>query len=258
MSEGDTIHRLAARLQESLAGRRIDAARAPSPRSPLHRGATRLTRLEGLRVEAASARGKHLLLEFESRLWLRSHLRMSGAWHLYRDGERWRRPERRAWLVLAADGVEAVQFDGPELELGRGAPGSNPRLARLGPDVLAPGFEAESAVASMRRAGAHIELGEALLDQSLIAGVGNVYKSEALHRAGLDPWRRLGDLSDDELSTAVESATALMTEGLRTGRRAKGVYKAAGRPCPRCGSAIRSRGQGDDNRTTYWCAACQR
>jgi endonuclease VIII len=254
MSEGDTIHRLAARLQESLAGRQIDAARAPSPRSPLHRDATRL---EGLTAEKVSARGKHLLLELDSGLWLRSHLRMNGAWHLYRRGERWRGPERRAWLVLAAGGVEAVQFDGPELELGRGAPGSNPRLARLGPDVLAPGFEVESAVASMRRAGNRIQLGEALLDQSLIAGVGNVYKSEALHRAGLDPWRRLGDLSDEELFRAVETTTALMTEGLETGRRPKSVYRATGRPCPRCGSAIRSRGQGDDNRTTYWCAACQ-
>lgn len=258
MSEGDTIHRLAGLLQESLAGRRIDAARAPSPRSPLHRGGKGLVRLEGLRVEGASARGKHLLLEFDGGLWLRSHLRMSGAWHLYRDGEQWRRPERRAWLVLSVDGVEAVQFDGPELELGRGAPGSNARLARLGPDVLDPGFEVKGAVVSLRRAGNRIELGEALLDQSLIAGVGNVYKSEALHRAGLDPWRRLGDLSDEELSRAVEVTAALMTEGLETGRRPRSVYKAAGRPCPRCGSAIRSRGQGDDNRTTYWCPACQR
>lgn len=258
MAEGDTIHRLAGRLQESLAGRRIDSAHAPCPRSPLHGGANRLKRLEGLRVEQVSARGKHLLLEFGGGLWLRSHLRMNGAWHLYRHGEPWRRPQRRAWLVLGADGVEAVQFDGPELELGRGRPGSSPRLARLGPDVLAPGFEAEEAVASLRRGGDRTELGEALLDQSLIAGIGNVYKSESLHRARLDPWRRLGDLSDEELSKAVEATTALMAAGLETGQRPRNVYRAAGRPCPRCGSAIRSRGQGDDNRTTYWCPACQR
>jgi endonuclease-8 len=257
VAEGDTIHRLARRLGAALAGERIVAARAPSPRSPLHRGAERL---QGLRLESAEARGKHLLLGFEDGLVLRSHLRMGGAWHLYRRGEPWRRAERRAWLVLTADGVEAVQFDGPELELLRRSQlASHPRLGRLGPDLLAPEFTVAAGVAALRRGDERRRLGDALLDQSLIAGIGNIYKSEGCHRAGIDPWRQVGGLGDEELAAVVAATAELMREGAAAGRLPKRVYRAAGRPCPRCrDTLIRSRGQGDDNRTTYWCPVCQR
>jgi len=255
LAEGDTIHRLARRIGEAMAGEQIVEARAPAPRSPLHRGADRL---EGMTLAGAEARGKHLLLSFDEELCLRSHLRMNGSWHVYRRGERWRHPTRRAWLVLATDSVEAVQFDGPELDL---LPcrrlGRHPRLVRLGPDILAGDFTVDRGVGSLRRAEPSRELGDAILDQSLIAGVGNIFKSEGLHAAELDPWRSLGDLSDEELARAVAETASLMRAAVETGRQPKSIYKAAGRPCPRCGAQIRSRGQGDDNRTTYWCPGCQ-
>jgi endonuclease-8 len=183
---------------------------------------------------------------------------MNGTWHLYSRGERWRKPAHRAWLVLGSDAVAAVQFDGPELDLLRCARlRLHPRLARLGPDLLAPDFTVEQGVAALRGADQTRELGEALLDQSLIAGAGNIFKSEGLHGAGLDPWRRLSDLDDEELARAVAKTGSLMAGAVTSGRQPKEVYRRVGRPCPRCGGLIRSRGQGDDNRTTYWCPGCQ-
>jgi endonuclease-8 len=255
VAEGDTIHRLARRFDDLMVGEEILEARAPSRRSPLHLGAGQL---EGMRLSSARARGKHLLLSFDGELCLRSHLRMNGAWHLQPRGERWRKSPHRAWLVLATEKIEAVQFDGPELDL---LPcrrlARHPRLVRLGPDLLAPGFTPEEGAASLRRADPGRELGDAILDQSLIAGVGNIFKSEGLHAAGLDPWRTLADLSHAELTAAVAETTRLMSAAVTSGRHPRAVYKATGRPCPRCGTAIRSGGQGDDNRTTYWCPGCQ-
>lgn len=262
MAEGDTIHRLARRLEAALGGQEIASARAPSPRSPLHRSAAQLA---GRELVSARARGKHLLLEFGGGLWLRSHLKMNGAWHLYGSGEKWRKSERSAWLVLAGEprdaggGIQAVQFGGPELELvPRSRIGIHPRLSRLGPDLLAPGFTASAGVAGLRRTDPSRGIGDAILDQSLVAGVGNIFKSEGLWRAKIDPWRKLSDLSDEELLAAVEATRALMAAAVESGRQPKRIYNAAGRPCPRCRTPIRSRGQGDDNRTTYWCPACQR
>jgi endonuclease-8 len=256
VAEGDTIHRLARRFEAAVAGKEIVSATAPNPRSPLHRGAERLADRELL---SARARGKHLLLEFDGELWLRSHLKMNGAWHLYAPGERWRKSERSAWLVLGAeDGIQAAQFGGPELELlPRSRIGIHPRLARLGPDILGPGFTAAQGAASLRRTDPSREIGDAVLDQSLIAGIGNIFKSEGLWRAKTDPHRRVADLTDEELTAVVEETRILMAAAVESGRQPKRVYKAVGRPCPRCRTIIRSGGQGDDNRTTYWCPGCQ-
>lgn len=251
MAEGDTILRLARRLEAALAGEPV-AASAPHPRGR----AAGVPRLEGLCLERAQARGKHLILRFGP-LALHSHLGMSGGWHLYRPGEPWRRPRASAWAVLAAAGTEAVQFGGPTLRvLPVERLRRDPALARLGPDILAPDFDPEQVLAAVR-ADPSRALGDALLDQGLVAGIGNIFKSEACFAAGLDPWRRVGELGDAELRAVLLGARELMLAAVRSGRRPNRVYRRRG-PCPRCGGPIRSRGQGDANRVTWWCPRCQR
>ncbi len=252
MAEGDTILRAAHRLEAALAGRRV-AVSTPNPRGR----AARVDRLDGSTFEGASAIGKNLLLDF-GELTLHSHLGMSGSWHTYRHGERWRKPRRSAWLVLAAEQAEAVQFGGPTMRLLRSeAVSRDPQLVRLGPDILAPGFTAAAGAESLRGADQTRGLGDALLDQGRIAGIGNIFKSEGCWAAHIDPWRALGEVGDDELEEVVGATAALMSAAVAQGRRPKRVYRRAGAPCRRCGRPIRSRGQGDANRTTYWCAHCQ-
>ncbi|HEU5142792.1 MAG TPA: zinc finger domain-containing protein, partial [Solirubrobacterales bacterium] len=125
-----------------------------------------------------------------------------------------------------------------------------------GPDVLAEDFDLTETVRSLRSSPDR-QLGDALLDQSLVAGIGNIFKSEACFAARLDPWRAVGDLDDDELARVVTAARDLMQAAVAEGRHARAVYRRAGRPCPACGGPISSRGQGDANRTTYWCPRCQ-
>lgn len=251
MAEGDTILRVARRLDVALAGRTLAVA-VPNPRGR----AAGVERLDGRRLDRAEARGKHLLLHCDD-LVLHSHLGMSGAWHLYRRGERWRKPRAAAWAVLAADAAAAVQFGGPTLRLLRADRLSlDPQLARLGPDLLAPEFDPNAVVARLRADPAR-GLGEALLDQTAVAGIGNIFKSEACFAAGLDPWRRVGELSDQELRMVLDAARELMLAAVDSGRQPHAIYRRRG-PCPRCGGPVRSRGQGDANRTTYWCPRCQR
>jgi len=255
MAEGDSIRRLALRLGDALAGSAV-TARSPGPRRP---EGLAPERLDGREMLAAESRGKHLLLRFEGELIVHSHLGMRGSWHLYGRGERWRRPAHRAWLALANGEVEAVNFDGSSIRI---VPGSqlsrDPRLARLGPDILDHEIPSERIAASMRALGRETALGEAVLDQTAVAGIGNIFKSEGCFAAELDPWRPLGDLADEELERVVERTRTLMTEAVRTGRQPQRVYRRPGRPCPRCGGRIRSRPQGDDARVTYWCPGCQR
>jgi len=251
MAEGDTILRLARRLDAALAGQSI-AASAPSPRGR----AAGVERLDGRRLDGAEARGKHLLLHF-GELALHSHLGMSGGWHLYRRSGPWRRPRASAWAVLAGSEQEAVQFGGPTLRV---LPSErlrrDPQLARLGPDLLAADFEAEPVVAAMRAQSGR-GVGDALLDQTLVAGIGNIFKSEACFAARVDPWRPLADLSDEELAGVLAAARHEMLDAVASGRHHPAVYRRRG-PCPVCGGPISSRGQGDANRTTYWCPNCQR
>jgi endonuclease-8 len=252
MAEGDTILRAARKLDRALAGKTV-RVRAPNPRGR----ATGVERLDGMIAREVRALGKNLVLDFGD-LVLHSHLGMNGSWHVYGRGERWRKPERSAWAVLATeDGVEAVQFGGPTLRvLGTSALRRDPVLARLGPDVLAPDFDPAAAI-RLLRASPTRELGDVLLDQGNVAGIGNIFKNEACFAARLDPWRPLGDLTDGELERILRAARELMLAAVETGRHPHNVYRRANWPCLRCGTPIRSRGQGDDNRTTYWCPRCQ-
>jgi endonuclease VIII len=259
MAEGDTVHRAARRLEAALGGRRLDEAAVPNPRSPLRAQTARLAELSGARLEAAEARGKHLLLRFEPGLVLHSHLGMHGWWQVRDEGDRWGRPRRAAWVVLSTAVAEGAQFGGSRLALRtEGELRSDPRLASLGPDPLDPEFRPVAGVAAFRRNPQERALGEALLDQRVAAGVGNVYKSEACFAAALDPWRPVSDLTDEELERLFVVVQGLMLVGLEHGQRAQRVYRRAGQPCPRCRAPLHSRGQGDANRRTYWCPSCQR
>lgn len=258
MAEGDTIHRHARRLRESLAGP-ITGAEAPAPDSPLRRQTGRLDRLLGSRLVAADPHGKHLLLRFDSDLVIHSHLGMGGAWRIFEPGERWRRPRRGAWVVLETRRAVTVQFGGTTLAIRTpGEVRADARLRSLGADVLGEDLSIDAAVAALRRAGPSTQLGEALLDQGRISGIGNIFKSEGCFAAGVDPWRAIGEIGDEPLAAIVAATRELMAEAVATGRQPRRIYRRAGRPCPRCGTSIRSRGQGDANRTTYWCPGCQR
>jgi endonuclease-8 len=258
VAEGDTIHRAARRLREALGGEQIRDVAVPNPQSPLRRKGDRVERLRGTAMTEAEARGKHLLLHFECDLVMHSHLGMRGSWRMVPAGDRIAR-DRRAWVVLTAADVEAVELDGSRLALRTEREiRSDPRLRSLGPDVLAPAFDVETGLAALRRTGQSRQVGEALLDQRVLSGIGNIYKCEGCWSARVDPWRVMLDLDDDVLRRLVIETAALMRYGLETGRMPHSIYRRAGQPCPRCGNRIRSRGQGDANRTTYWCETCQR
>jgi endonuclease-8 len=252
MAEGDSILRLARRLDGALSGSAV-AVRAPGARRPDGRAPSEL---DGRVLERAESRGKHLLLHFEGGLVVHSHLGMKGAWHLYGPEERWRKPVRAAWLVLADGEVEAVNFNGTTMRIAREAElARDPRLRRLGPDLLAEDYDVDEGASRLRASGA--QLGEALLDQAVVAGIGNIFKSEGCFAARLDPWSGIVGLSDEQLRDVLERTRELMLAAATSGRQPKRVYRRAGRPCPRCGTPIRSRAQGDSARITYWCPACQ-
>jgi endonuclease-8 len=244
MPEGDSLHRAARKLQ-ALVGERV-AVETPHPRAAAERVAERL---DGRRLLGVEAVGKNLLLRFEGGLVLRSHLRMSGRWQVRARGEAVR---GTPWLVLAGRARKAVLWNGPVLELtARGT-------RRLGPDILADPPDLAAMVGNLRREHQARELGDALLDQRLVAGIGNLWKAESLWRARVSPWLPLGDATDDELERVLRQAARLMRGSVEGRREERAVYRKAGRPCPRCRESIRSRGQGDDNRTAYWCPGCQR
>jgi len=243
MPEGDALHRAARGLQV-LVGERLEVE-TPHPRARVTRVAQRLDGRKLLGVEAV---GKNLLLRFEDGLVLRSHLRMSGRWQvLPRNGTRRGTP----WLVLRGAESEAVLWNGPVLEL------DESRIRSLGPDILADPPDLDAMVAKLRGADSRTAIGEALLDQRLVAGIGNLWRAEALWRARISPWRPLAELEDEEVRTALSEAARLMRGSLDSGLKVRAVYRKAGRPCPRCGVPIRSQGQGDQNRIAYWCPQCQ-
>jgi endonuclease VIII len=260
MPEGDTIHHAALRIRAVLAGRVPDSIATPHPRFGRDHWPDRLA---GRHVEAVDARGKHLLLRFEGGLVVHSHLRMTGAWRVLEKGGKWPRSPRSAWLVLTHAGDEVVQFNGPVLELMTAARArSDPRLARLGPDLVAPEpFDEVLFLRRLREDDPTRALGDVLLDQHVVAGIGNFWKSEGCWRTGIDPRRHVSDVSDDEALAVVRGLRPLMQESARHGDQSffRTVYGKTGAPCPRCGapSLIRALAQGDDARTTYWCASCQ-
>lgn len=244
MPEGDAVHRAAARLQP-IVGQRI-AAESPHPRA---RVAHVAERIDGRRLESVEAVGKNLVLRFEGGIAVRSHLRMSGRWSMRPKGAGSR---GRPWLVLAGDTEEAVLWNGPVLELHLRA------LERVGPDILEQPARIDAMLARLRAADPTRTLGETLLDQSLVSGIGNMWMAEILWTVRLSPWRRLADVTEKERRSALETAAASMTAALERGRASlRRVYRRAGRPCPRCGMRIVSRGQGDANRIAYWCPGCQ-
>jgi endonuclease-8 len=251
MAEGDTILRTAHRIERALGGQSL------SIRATAGRGrAAGVERLDGSRLDRVEARGKHLLLHF-GELVLHSHLGMSGSWQVVRRGERWRKPAAAAWVVLSGEEEEAVQFGGPTLRvLSANRLRRDPVLARLGGDILAADFDLGGAIAALR-ASPDRELGDALLDQSSIAGIGNIFKSESCFAAKVDPWSPVGELPDDQLHDVLGAARRLMEESVANGRPSPAVYRRAGRPCPVCATPIVARGQGDANRRTYWCPRCQ-
>jgi endonuclease-8 len=256
MPEGDTIHYAARRIRPIVEGR-VPEIETPHPRFGADRWPQRLA---GRAVRAVDAHGKNLFLRFEGDLTIHSHLRMTGSWGTYAHGRPWHRSPRRAWLVLRTEAGVVVEFDGPVLTLMTDSRTRfDRRLAMLGPDILAPRLDEDRFLTRLRADDPTRTIGDALLDQRTIAGIGNLWKAEGCFAAGVDPWRATGAVSDAEALAVVHAARPRMQQSARDGMqdRFKLVYGHAGRPCPRCGAPILSRGQGDDNRITYWCAGCQ-
>jgi endonuclease VIII len=255
--EGDTIHYAARRIRPVLVDTEIESIETPQPR---HRPDRWPERLGGRRVRSVDALGKHLFLRFEGDLTIHSHLRMGGWWGVFEHGQRWRRSPRRAWLIIKTDHHAVVQFDGPVLELMTDSRTRfDQRLAALGPDVLAEELDEDKFLRRLREDDQTRGFGDALLDQHNVAGIGNIWKAESCFAARVDPWRPLGKVSNEEALEVVRAAAAGMRRAVagRGYEPSPAVYEKAGRPCPRCGTIVRSRGQGDDNRTTFWCPGCQ-
>ena len=276
MPEGDTIFRAAAQLRRAIEGARVRSFRSDAlPRAAL----------DGQRIEKVEARGKNLLVRFESGRVLRTHMRMKGSWHLYREGEPWQRARRQARIELHADnGFVAVLFGATRETAYRPRTGEAPYLTvpiielledgraleagevgQLGPDATTDAFDPAEARRRLRsRPG--LPVGEALLHQGLIAGVGNVIKSETLFICRQDPFAPVGGLPDQRLDAVIAEAHRLLVRnrdgGPRTARESLDggrlwVYGRSGRPCRVCGASLRMERQGPAARSTYYCAACQ-
>jgi endonuclease-8 len=271
MPEGDTLARIAVALRPYLAGRVVTGARARLP-------GPQVSRIVGQKIDAVDAAGKNLLIKFDGGLELRTHLGLHGSWHRYRPGETWRRPPSRAALVIEVPGAIAVCFDAPVVELfERRAEIVHPTISMLGPDLVATEFDQAEAVRRLREpARAQTAIGEAVLDQRALAGIGNVYKSEVLFMEKVDPFALLGTLDEATIERVVATAREFLksnanpeaaagrttTVDLKTGAKLAPsrlwVYDRAGRPCHRCGTIIEAGPQGTElPRTTYWCPSCQ-
>ena len=274
MPEGDTIFRAARTLRQALQDRTVTDVRTAVAQ------VTRLgpRRLVGQTVAAVESRGKHLLISFApSDLVLHTHMGMTGSWHVYRRGERWRKPAGMARFVLDVEGdgeaYSAVCFTPPVCELlSARQVDEHPQLSALGPDLLADAVDLAEA---RRRLDAQpaTTIAEALLDQRVMAGVGNVFKSEVLFIHRVDPWLPVaavpGETRDALLDTAARllrrnvqaGATHRVTVDRAAGPSARGrrlyVYGQARRPCSRCSTPIRVARQGEQARLTYWCVRCQ-
>jgi endonuclease VIII len=262
MPEGDTIHYAASRIRPVLEGHVPDALETPHPRFGRDRWPERLA---GRAVRSVDAYGKHLFLRFEGGLTIHSHLRMTGSWRVLdvstSTPQRPRSP-RSAWLRIRRGEREVLQFNGPVLELMTDSRTRlDRRIAGLGPDILAPELDEARFLRRLREDDPTRPIGDALLDQRTIAGIGNVWKVEGCFAAGIDPWRPAGEVSDEEVLAIVHETRPRMrasaTDGIQD--RFKVIYGRAGQPCPRCGppAMIEVRGQWDDNRPTYWCPSCQ-
>lgn len=273
MPEGDTIFRAARTLHRALAGHAVVRFESVFP------ALTRVHEdhpLTGQTIESVTAAGKHLLIRFSGGRVLRTHMRMNGSWHIYRPGERWQRPRRDMRIVVATDSFEAVGFNVPVAEfLDERGMARQDDLRKMGPDLLGAEFDEDDALSRFRERGDR-EIGDALLNQRIVAGAGNVYKSEVLFLCRVNPFARVAALGDDTLRQIVRTARKYMRANVvdprggivtytgyrRTTRRADPgerlyVYGRARQPCRTCGTRIQVRAQGANARVTYWCPRCQ-
>ena len=274
MPEGDTIFRAARTLHRALAGHAITKFETVFPK---------LSRVDfdegiiGRTVEKVEAQGKWLLMHFSRGRILLTHMLMSGSWHIYHPAEKWQLPGSAMRVLLATDQIVAVAFN---IQIAEFHTEESLRrrsgFSKLGPSLLATDFDAEGG-ADRLLASPDLEIGDALLKQSIVAGIGNVYKSEICFACSVHPFRKVSSLSRDESLNLITTARKFLranvdeSSGLqivtytglrRTTSRANPeerlwVYKRNGEPCRQCGSTILSRKQGDDARTTFWCPQCQ-
>jgi endonuclease VIII len=258
MPEGDTIHRAARSLRAALAGRelaRVEVARNPPPLPAV--GAT---------VTGVEARGKHLLVHVSDGLTVHTHQRMTGSWHLYRPGERWQKSPRAARVVLGTATTVAVCFASPVVEIldARGL-ARHPALRRLGPDLCDPGADLDDAATRLHRLSeASRPVGEALLDQRIACGVGNVYRCDVLFLHGLHPRTPVGALDADEARALIATSAQLLRDNLDRPRRTTAgapgtlwVHGRGGAPCRRCATPVEVEPLGEQARFVYWCPTCQ-
>lgn len=274
MPEGDTIFRAARTLNRALAGNVVTKFDTQLPQL------ARVdydTPIAGRTVDRVEATGKWMHMYFSGDLILLTHMLMSGSWHIYRPGERWQRPRVQMRIVIETKDFVAVAFQVPIAEFHTAATLERHRsVQRLGPDVLSPEFDQAHAIQRLRSR-PDLEVGEALLRQSLVAGMGNVFKSEVCFASRVNPFRLINSLTDQELQSLIGNARRFMLNNVTdtsgdqivtyTGmRRTTGradpserlwVYKRRGDACRACGTAIVSRKQGIDARTTFWCPHCQ-
>ncbi|HET9501618.1 MAG TPA: DNA-formamidopyrimidine glycosylase family protein [Marmoricola sp.] len=261
MPEGDTVWRTARHLDQALSGSTLTGCDFRVP-------ALATTDLSGLPVVETLSRGKHLLTRIgagASAVTLHTHLKMEGAWHLYRPGSRWRRPAHEARVVLRTEAWTAVGYALGIVELlPRSAESS--AVDHLGPDLLGPDWDENEALRRLRAAPDRA-VGEALLDQRNLAGIGNLYKSELCFLAGVDPWLPVGEVPDmvrlvrrakSVLEANKERVAQTTTGDLRRGRQTW-VYRRDSQPCRRCGTPVEVAMQGEApaERATYWCPSCQ-
>ncbi|MEU0116590.1 DNA-formamidopyrimidine glycosylase family protein [Streptomyces bobili] len=259
MPEGDTVWQAASRLHRALAGKVLT-------RSDLRVPKYATADLTGRTVLDVTPRGKHLLTRIEGGLTLHSHLRMDGAWKVFANGQRWSGgPAHQIRAILGTHDRTAVGYRLPVLELLR-TPDERRVVGHLGPDLLGPDWDPGQALTNLL-ADPVRPLGEALLDQRNLAGIGNVYKSELCFLLGVTPWLPVGALPADRAAKLAPLAKQLLEANRErpvrstTGRRGQDLfaYGRAPRPCLRCGTPIRVADQGDGSRErpTYWCPACQ-
>jgi endonuclease VIII len=260
MPEGDTIHRIAIALRPALVGRtltRVELPRVPRPHPRV--GAT---------ITGVEARGKHLLVRTDDGLTVHTHLRMTGSWHLYGPGQRWQKPARAARVVLAVDGAVAVCFSAPVVEVldDRGVR-RHPSLRALGPDLCDPQADLDEAARRLEHlAATDTTIGEALLDQRVACGIGNVYRCDVLFLHGLDPQTPLRSVEASTARALLEDASRLLRANLggavrttvpKAAAGALWVHGRGGEPCRRCGTAIEVLQLGEQARYVYRCPWCQ-
>jgi endonuclease-8 len=245
--EGDTIHRSARTLQEALGGKTITRFETVLPK---------LARVDddhpirGRRIERVTAVGKHLIIELSGDLFLETHMRMSGSWHIYRTGERWQRPRGDMRIVIATSDWVAVGFNIPVAEFRRDFP-------VVGPDILGETLDIEKVRARIREYPSR-EIADVLLNQQVVAGIGNIYKSESLFLSRVSPFAKVEAIDDATLDTIVTNARKIMRLSVESDRAAQWwVYGRANQPCRKCGTTIEMRKQGPDARVTFWCPKCQ-